>query len=134
MYSVRRKGMEGRKNIGDWVKEHKKELIIGGTAIVAVVGTIIFAKSFETVKDITQGESVNNIIPIYPIQENEKMLGTTNIIHTQNNKIVDISGHIRNLQEGYHHSQQKYIEALECGIELADNQTYVAPYKKGCAA
>ena len=98
--------MEEKKNeIISWIKAYKKQLLLAGVSITAVIGVIIGLKNKEAI--------VNS--------------------YTSSQKAFDVNRHIRNLSGGRHHSAEKAAEAATLGIVLLPHQTIVDTYTK-CAA
>lgn len=129
-----------KKSFKEWCKEHKKGLIVAGSiAGVTVIGIASYylfgGKSFDLssvnktlpldVKDIKGVESVKTI----PANATDCMLNPIKDVVTRIPH--DVSGHPRNLPEGFHASLSKLQEAKEAGIHLLDGQTYVNPYSTG---
>lgn len=44
--------MEEKKSILNWIKEHKKKLIIAGVSVTAIVGFILAIKNRESIIEI----------------------------------------------------------------------------------
>lgn len=67
---------------------------------------------------------------IKPVESSE--IAFTRIIINNGQPFV-VKGFIRNLPEGQHPSPEKVSRALELGIVLGENQTYVETYLKNVA-
>ncbi len=90
-----------------------------------------------------QAESVPVKTAVNPVKA-EEIVEAVEVINTPTLIVVDsstldkipfeVSKHVRNLAPGYHPSPEKITTALENGIELLPNQTWVKDYTKGLAA
>ena len=134
----------------EWVKEHKTEIIVVGGIVILAVGTILVAKNWDVVRelklsnrlkkgvlpkgDVTQFAPKAVSIPIIDVPPiiPDAVQSVANDISI-NEKIIDVSRHIRNLHEGWKASPEKLASALEYGIILEENQTWVIDYLKSCA-
>ena len=137
--------MEERKGLINWIKAHKKELIIAGIS----VGTLIMiVLGFENKKSIAIAwDSLSKVlkqpatkvpvpvtkatveIPLEPIHE-----VIAAVASNSGSLPFEVSRHIRNLPDGWHASPGKIAEALNNGIILMDGQTWVDSYMKGGVA
>ena len=146
--------MDNKKGFFDkskeWVKEHKTEIIVVGSIVVLAVGTILVAKNWNVVKElkitsrlkkgVLPKNNVTQYVPkavsipvvdVLPISPDTIQCVSADI--SINEKIIDVSRHIRNLHEGWKASPEKLASALEYGIILEENQTWVIDYLKSCA-
>lgn len=106
----------------DWVKIHKKQLILAGVGITTIIGMILGIKNkdvleafYASLKDDVIRDPVE--IPVaVPIATPEKVIGTRK------------RRHIRTMAVGKHHSEKKAAEAAALGIKLLPNQTLVNAY------
>ena len=137
--------MEERKGLINWIKAHKKELIIAGisvgTLIMIILGienqksiAIVWDSLRKTLKQPTTKVPVPVTkatveIPLEPIQ---KVI--TAVASNSGSLPFEVSRHIRNLPDGWHASAEKIAEALNNGIILMDGQTGVDSYMKGGVA
>lgn len=133
---------ENKKMFIDWVKAHRRQLLIAGISATAVIGIAIGLKNKDSIKGLW--EALENSISKTP----EKLPESITILHTVSpvveeiapvrlytspQKPFDVSQHIRNLSGGRHHSAEKAAEAVALGIDLAPHQTLVDTYKKYAA-
>lgn len=138
--------MEERKNLIQWIKTHKKQLIVAGISIGTLILIVYAIKNKASIKSIA--ESLISLVktPIV-LKPNETVATATKTVSASTSEIVSsvtsesevipfaVSMHIRNLPDGCHASPEKIAEALMNGIDLADGQTLVTGYMKGvCAA
>lgn len=135
--------MEERKTAFiKWVKQHKKQLILAGISISAIVGIILGAKNKESLEELwitlkkatkiePQTELKTTSITQVIIQENDMLM--TSRKYTLPQEPVDVCMHIRELTGGRVHSAEKAAEAEVLGILLQPNQTLVNPYTKYAA-
>lgn len=125
-----------------WVKRHKKQLILAGISISAVIGIILGVKNkgvleelWTTLKRSTKNELQPEFKAISLTQtvlpENDMLIIPRN--YTLPQEPVDVCMHIRTLTGGRVHSAEKAAEAEALGIILLPNQTLVDPYTKYAA-
>lgn len=124
--------MEKKKTLKNWVNDQKTELIVAGATVVTVVGAVLLAKNWDSVKALIPGENVQkavtpsqvvSAVPVVPVVTEEPIM-----------KIIDVREHLRTLPEGHHPSAWKVAKAAESGIELAANQTLVSAHPRCYAA
>ena len=137
--------MEERRNLIHWIKKHRKQLIIAGISIGALILLIIGINNKDTIQAVWNSliealkhptsettEDVSQVITkASPIPVPEMSHDVTYIT-----KVVpfEVSSHIRNLPEGFHASPEKIAEALALNITLIEGQTLVDSYMKGGVA
>lgn len=129
---------EQKNKLIQWIKEHKKELILAGVSFTAIISIILSIKnrgsitalweylknSIEKAQTKMQPNSYGNMekITVRPIAKivsiPEVPLETTKIP-------INVCAHIRNLPDGHHASPEKMAEAFEQNIFLKPNQTLV---------
>ena len=134
--------MNEKHKFVNWVKDHKKQLLIAGISVTAVIGIIIGLKNKEAIKELW--ENLENSLS----KTTEKLPESITIVKTDPQLIEEVipvrlytspqetfgvSQHIRNLSGGRHHSIEKAAEAAALGIDLLPHQTLVDTYTK-CAA
>ena len=142
-----------RKGFITWVKAHKKELIIAGISVAALIGVILCIKNRETIeilwkslcRDIDKSpvkvlevsqttiEKITQSSVIVTDFINSNEIPVINMALTIQNPF-EVNGHIRNLHKGFRASAKKIIEAKALGIILQPGQTLVNAYMKGCIA
>ncbi len=130
-----------KKTFVDWINEHKKELIIAGVSITAIIAVIIrtkndkaLEKAWESLRKLvekapetmTKSVSVADAVPANEI-------GKVNII-SAGRAPHDVAGHIRNLPEGWKASAQKIATAAEHRYDLLPGQTWIETYRTGKTA
>ena len=130
-----------------WIKAHKKELILAGISIASLIGIILGIKNKESIKELWAAlqksvaklpadkavmKVTENMIPVV------ETVSTTDIIslpvHREYSAVFDVTGHIRNLCEGWNASKEKMAAAAAHGIALLPGQTWVESYTKGVIA
>jgi hypothetical protein len=127
-----------------WVKKYKKGILIAGGAIVAIGSGYVVYKNWSSIhalfKSFKPEPIANNNSQIYveaamPVVDviPEIRAETVNRIINAG-KAFGASGHNRNLPNGRNASAEKVALALERGIKLAENQTWVEDYLKNCTA
>lgn len=132
---------ENKKGFIAWVKAHKKQLLIAGISVAAIIGIFIGLKNKETIKELW--ETLENSLR----KTSKKLPETITIVeiappvieeaipvrmYTPPQGPFDVGQHIRNLSDGRHHSIEKAAEAAALGIDLLPHQTLVDTYTK-CA-
>lgn len=122
-----------------WVKIHKKQLILAGISITAIVGIILIIKNKDDLLElwVSLKKSIAKIpdstfVTVPAGQESISKIDTEIVRRSYNlpQTPFDVSSHIRNLSGGRQHSIEKAIEAVELGIVLQPNQTIVDSYSK----
>lgn len=134
--------MEERKSVLRWVKEHKKPLIYAGIGVGALILIVLGIKnreSLQTVWDLLWRAAEKPDVPT-PKEASEASATVQQIQSMEEHAIkgsatnttpFGVSGHIRNLPDGWHASPEKVAEALKRNITLLDGQTLVDDYMKG---
>lgn len=129
-----------------WIKTNKKKLIIAGISVTAIIAVILGIKNKDALMEIW--DSLKESIAKSPINISEKRVSVAEVVpdailvvdsaatrsYTSHTSLFDVTGHIRTLSEGRHHSKAKAVEAATAGMDLQANQTWVNPYTKGGAA
>ena len=132
-----------KKTFVDWIKEHKKELIIAGVSIAAIITVIIGIKNQKALEEawaslrklvekapetmpVAKSVPDTDVSPVKEIVE-INIISADRIPH-------DVVEHIRNLPEGWKASAQKIATAAEHGYNLLPGQTWVEAYKTGGVA
>lgn len=137
--------MEDRKSLIQWIKEHKKQLIIAGISIGTLILIILGIKNRAAIKavwDSLKGavkhpsaelakEVIKVVSEIPPVPASEIV---TAVASNSETLPFEVSRHIRNLPDGWHASPEKIAEALRNNIILMDGQTWVDSYMKGGVA
>ena len=140
--------MEERKGLIRWIKEHKKELLIAGISIGALILIVLGIKNkdeiialWNTLRKVPKQptvkvtETVRKVTTEYPIEPVQPVQDVFDAVSSKSDSLpFEVSRHIRNLPEGWHASPEKIAEALENNIILMDGQTWVERYMKGEAA
>lgn len=140
--------MEERKGLIRWIKEHKKELLIAGISIGALILIVLGIKNkdeimalWNTLRKVPKQPTVNvtetvrKVTTEYPIEPVQPVQDVFDAVSSKSDSLpFEVSRHIRNLPEGWHASPEKIAEALENNIILMDGQTWVERYMKGEAA
>lgn len=134
--------MNEKHKFVNWVKDHKKQLLIAGISVTAVIGIIIGLKNKEAIKELW--ENLENSLS----KTTEKLPESITIVKTDPQVIEEVipvrlytspqetfgvSQYIRNLSGGRHHSIEKAAEAAALGIDLLPHQTLVDTYTKFAA-
>lgn len=107
--------MNEKHKFVNWVKDHKKQLLIAGISVTAVIGIIIGLKNKEAIKELW--ENLENSLS----KTTEKLPESITIVKTDPQLIEEVipvrlytspqetfgvSQHIRNLSGGRHHACQ----------------------------
>ena len=140
---------EQKQGFINWVKAHKKELIVAGVSIGAIIATMycyrkrdnileLWKKFKVEIRKLPSNTSTNSLV-VDSISESVPIradlispLDNTVIIpiRESTNKPFGVSEHIRNLPDGWHASATKIATASEHGYELLPGQTWVDNYTK----
>jgi len=141
---------EQKRGFTQWVKANKKELIIAGVSIAAIIGIIVGIKNKDSiitlweslkksvdnspVKISTAPQKVVNSLVHEPAQVVEVVSATKTIKFPSNHNTrvpFEVCDHIRNLPNGWHASAEKIATAAEHGYNIQQGQTWVDTYTKG---
>lgn len=134
--------MQEKKKVIQWIKEHKKELILAGISFGTLFLVILGIQNREKLK--TVWDSLKETIQPLSMQFKDAAITSSMEVSTEQLSkyvgMVDsdlkcipfrVCGHIRNLPDGCHASPQKIESALKYNIVLLDGQTWVDSYIKG---
>ena len=134
--------MKEQNQMIQWIKAHKKQLILAGIGIAALIALVLGIKNKDTLKALW-GSLKGTVEPTAERISDAETTTVTEIstetpaLLLSNDPCVpqEVRGHIRNLHEGWHASPEKKAAAREMGILLQEGQTWVDDYMKGeCAA
>ncbi len=144
---------EQKKGILAWIKAHKKELIIAGISVTALIGIILCIKNRDSIEALWK--SLSRAIEKSPAKVPEvsqttikkiaqSSVAVTDVINPTEISVInttrtfqnpfEVSDHIRNLHEGWRASAKKITEAEAMGIILQPGQTLIDTYMKGGVA
>ena len=113
-----------KEEIINWVKEHKKKLIIVGVSVAVVVAAIFACKNLEELEEVFKSLEKH----VEPISEKITMIENNK---TQSRAAHNVREHVRNLHEGWNASKEKKSLAEKRGIDLQPGQTLVDAYSTG---
>lgn len=138
--------MEEQKNgFIEWIKAHKKELLIAGVSITAIIAAVLvyqnresIAALWDTMKKtsvselpvVTTASKVNLVTPTAVNTVEAVIEPTEKIVRSLPQGSFEVTDHIRNLPEGWRASAGKIATAAEHGYELLPGQTWVERYTK----
>lgn len=119
----------------DIIREHKKEVIIGTVVLGLTIGAVIVLEKTGLEKvNFKELSKSNEVLPNIIVDNNktliEKTLLQNKIISTEATKLINVKLHPRNLPNGYTASPNKITSAIEKGVLLRENQTWVESYTK----
>lgn len=140
---------EQKKGFIKWIMAHKKDLLIAGISITAIVAAVLVYRNHEsivalrdTLKKTLQKTSVSEL-PVATTASKVDLVtptavNTVEVVIEPTEKIVkllpqgpfEVTDHIRNLPEGWRASAGKIATAAEHGYELLPGQTWVERYVK----
>lgn len=136
---------EQKKRFIEWIKAHKKELLIAGISITAIIAAVLVYRNHEsivTLWDTMKKTSVSEL-PVVTTASKVNLVTSTAVntveaVIEPTEKIVrslpqgpfEVTDHIRNLPEGWCASAGKIATAVEHGYELLPGQTWVERYVK----
>ena len=134
--------MNKRKKLIEWIKAHRKVLIISGISVCALVLFVLGIKNKAKIEAVWswlkrktkqtellmafEGGTEDVAKSIISSGESSAIAATSAETLT-----FKVRGHIRVLPAGWHASPEKIAEALSNDIVLAEGQTWVAEYLKG---
>lgn len=118
-----------RRTFGEFVKDHKKQIIIAATATGFVIVCGVIFKKKDAIKTFCTGNVA------HAIAENSDNICLIPSPPTEDNimpeyLISNVKGFIRNLPTGQKASPGKIELASRLGIELGKNQTLVDPFSR----
>lgn len=129
-----------KKSFKEWCKEHKTGLIVASSVVVATgIGIASYCLLGDKAVGLSSGNkslplkgiSIKGVESINAIPANASDCVSNPIKEVVTRIPHDVSGHPRNLPDGWHASINKLEEAKAAGIQLLDGQTYVKPYSTG---
>lgn len=129
-----------KKTFVDWVKEHKKELIIAGVSIAAIIAVIIGIKNHKALEEAWSSlrKLVERALEAMPVAKSVPVTEVSPVKEIVEVNIIsadrvphDVAEHLRNLPEGWKASAQKIATAAEHGYDLLPGQTWVEAYRTG---
>lgn len=130
--------VNGKGRYGEWIKNHRKKLILTGVSITCILGVVIGVKSKMVVKEITKvPEKKLGIIKggadrKAMVSETAGLLKTIDVVEKEkvSKDSTEVCSHIRNLPDGWKASTEKIVTAAEKGYVLEEGQTWVEMYIK----
>lgn len=141
---------ESKKGFVIWIKQHKKQLIVAGISIAAIISLILVIKNRKAIMELWA--SLKRMVSNTSVKIPESKATVNVTIATETKTIpiqeisasrslpaqqipFDVSGHPRTLSKGWCASAEKIATAAENGYpNLLPNQTWVVPYIKGAIA
>lgn len=137
--------MEEQKNgFIEWIKTHKKELLIAWVSITAIIAAVLVYQNRESIAALWDTMKKTSVSELPVVTTASKVIVTPTAVNTveaviePTEKIVrslpqgpfEVTDHIRNLPEGWCASAGKIATAAEHGYELLPGQTWVERYVK----
>ncbi|HOO08018.1 MAG TPA: hypothetical protein PLH83_16255 [Ruminococcus sp.] len=134
--------MKEQSQIIQWIKAHKKQLILAGIGIAAMIALVLGIKNKDTLKALWAAlkgavePTAERISDAVTTTVTEIPTETPALLLSNDPRVAqEVRRHIRNLHEGWHASPEKLAAAREMGILLQEGQTWVDNYMKGvCSA
>lgn len=134
----RRMDMAEKKVLIDWVKKHKKKLILAGASIPVILALIIGIKNRDELIKAWKAlikladETSQKITDITTADWEDASALEIMDFNTPKNgaDLIEVCLHIRNLPEGWTPSKEKIMSAAQMGYELKPSQTWVEKYTK----
>ncbi len=142
--------VEEKKSVWEWIKAHRKELIVAGISIGALIAAIVLYKNRKQLAEfwamIRKGlesapEALSETLPAAALEQvktaeiipfkaptAEEIAEYTEVAHKAAHAV---SSHVRKLPEGWKASAEKLIEAEILGIKLNPGETLVCSYMTG---
>ena len=132
--------MKEKSQVIQWIKGHKKQLLIAGLGIAALIAVILAIKNknalkafWSSIKKVTE-TSAETITDTASAVSEVSSDTSTALSNTEKCVPQEVGRHIRNLHEGGHASADKIALAKEHNIVLKEGQTWVEAYTKGGSA
>lgn len=129
-----------KKTFVDWIKEHKKELIIAGVSIATIIAVIVGIKNHKALEEAWASlrklvEKTPEMIPVAKLMSVTEVTPVKDIVEinivTADRIPHDVAEHLRNLPEGWKASAEKIATTAEHGYDLLPGQTWVEAYRTG---
>ena len=133
--------MKEQSQIIQWIKVHKKQLILAGIGIAVVIALVLGIRNKDTLKALWA--SLKGAVEPTAERISDAVTTTVTEIPTETPALLlsndpcvpqEVRRHIRNLHEGWHAYPEKLAAAREMGILLQEGQTWVDNYMKGVCA
>lgn len=130
--------MEERKDLIQWIKEHRRQLIFAGIGIGTMILIALGLKNQEEIRAVRKSLERAVKHPTAKAVTEAALAPVPRIAATvassRGATPFEVGRHIRNLPDGWHASPEKVAEALKNNIILREGQTWVDSYMKGGAA
>ena len=123
---------QSKQGLLQWIKEHKKQLLLTGISITVLLGVVIGIKKKDELEELWQ------LLSSKISQPNVKECSAYQVITESSHSVPEYKNytppkepfnrcwHIRNMAPGKHHSAEKAAEAAAHGIHhLEPNKTFV---------
>ena len=121
--------MEEKQTFIKWVKAHKKELIVAGISVAALVALIVAVKKKDSI--LALWDSLKKDVAEVPTKSAVESIPMAEAVSETNIIDFPVRGHKRYLPNGNHASLEKIASAPEHGYTLQPGQTWVEGYTKG---
>ena len=130
-----------KKEFWNWVKGHKKQLLLAGVGISAIAAILLGLKHKDALDELW-GKLDKMIKSNSQVKAEPMVISEANDIveipsvprsYTLPQEPVEVRQHLRVLKGGRHHSAAKAAEAEALGIDLPLNMTIVDNYTKYAA-
>ncbi len=129
-----------KKTLVDWVKNHKRELIIAGVSITAIIAVIIGIENHKALEEawkslsrlVAKTPEAILTVQASPVTEDTSVKEIAKISMEITNRAPHyVSEHVRNLPKGRNASIEKISSAAKHGYNLLPGQTWVEAYRTG---
>lgn len=123
----------------NWIKKHKKELVLAGVSVPVILALIIgiknhdeIIKALKSLIKLADKTSQKVTEPTISTNLDDMLILKTMDYNTSKVEanLIDVCSHIRNLHEGWTPSAEKIASAAQMGYKLNPNQTWVEQYTK----
>lgn len=121
--------MEEKQTFIKSVKAHKKELIVAGISVAALVALIVAVKKKDSI--LALWDSLKKDVAEVPTKSAVESMPMAESVSETNIIDFPVRGHKRYLPNGNHASLEKIASAPEHGYTLQPGQTWVEGYTKG---
>ncbi len=131
--------MAEKEALINWIRKHKKKLIVAGVSIPVILALVIGIKNRNELTNLWESmiklaDKTSKKLTDTAISadlDNIPVPKTMNFkMPKRESGLIDVRPHIRNLPEGWKPSEAKIMSAPKMGYELKPSQTWVEPHTK----
>ena len=126
-----------KKEVKEWCITHKRELIIAGVTVTAIIAGVVVIKNWDKIAPYLRKSTIpekTHQISIPSTQPSAISSIPSPVMDLPSERIINIDAHIMNLPNWKHPSPEKLATAAEHGFNLVDNETWVIEHTRKYAA